>query len=145
MHYTLYHRLISLNISATMWWIFFDTDMQTSTNKYRRQAEFHCRCCVYMHSGVIEGGRVCGHGSTGGRLMEGFQGASLLETRMRNQCADFSAVYASCNPGAYTAAISPYEQSQKHRRASICLHQLIHAHAPTCLQSCQNACALHLQ
>ena len=37
--------------------VFFDTDMQTST---RQEVNIGAVC---MHSGVIEGGWVCGHGS----------------------------------------------------------------------------------
>ena len=59
--------------------VFFDIDMQTSTNKHRQVSivdvvSMHSGVIEgvgvwawislgYMHSGVIEGERVCGHGS----------------------------------------------------------------------------------
>ena len=56
MHYILYyHKIIITNRFSGV--VFFDTDMQTSTNKYRQEAIVGA---VYMHSGLIEGGGFVG-------------------------------------------------------------------------------------
>ena len=80
MHYILYyHKIIITKCFGHCWVVFFDIDMQTSTNKHGQESivdavfmhsgviegvgSWAWISLVYMHSGVIEGEQVCGHGS----------------------------------------------------------------------------------
>ena len=111
---------------------------QTNTDKKQVQ--------VYMHSGVIEGRRACGHGSDGSRQMEGFQGASLLENQMgiHAVCRHHSSL---CTLESWHILQQPHPINRVRNPGQLpsVYHQLICAHVPTPLQSCQNTCALHSQ